>query len=64
MNSPYKEIFSQVSSELERAVKECGYEADVQSTISISKGFGDMSSTCALKIAKRNLSTPLKSPSR
>lgn len=53
MNSPYKEVFSQVSSELERAVKECGYEADVQSTISISKGFGDMSSTCALKIAKQ-----------
>ncbi len=53
MDSPYKQILGKITSELERAVKECGYECEIPQTLSMSKAFGDISSTCALKIAKQ-----------
>ncbi len=53
MKSPYSEIMCEIAEQLEGSIAKCGYECDVLPTIGMAKGFGDISSTCALKIAKQ-----------
>ncbi|MCL5099725.1 MAG: arginine--tRNA ligase [Candidatus Marsarchaeota archaeon] len=53
MKSPYTKILNEITALLENALKDCGYSCDVAPTIDVSRGFGDIASTCALKIAKQ-----------
>ena len=53
MKSPYAEVRNEIAMLLERALKDSNYACDVLPTLDWSKSFGDITSTCALKIAKQ-----------
>ncbi len=54
MVSVLREVISEAAAAIGDAAHACGYEIDnIESTVSISKQFGDISSSAAMKIAKR-----------
>ena len=54
MVSVLREIMGAAAAAIEEAARSCGYEIDsTEQTISVSRQFGDISSSAAMKIAKR-----------